>query len=355
MSASLATTKKMIVPTIYDHARDAAEFVREMGRAIHSSGMFGCQSPSQGYVLALECAARKCPPLALVERYHLIMGKLSMKSEAMLADFVTDGGSHEVLDRTPDRAAIKLTRNRKSYVFELTWDQALKEPFVYEGKEADVVAKLAVGKIGDLKMKSKYATPRARMQMLWARVVSDAVRAVAPDVTAGRYTPEETADIVDVDVLPSESVGEESPQANAPEATPVTDPEQAEIDALKAKADAQLAASKATETKLMVDAPPEDVKAAAAKAAAFTAAKRPDGLATADQVAKVKTLVAELGVPREKLAAMLLKAKVGKVSDLMAEHCDGLIKVLEEEKARRAAANPPAGQPSNGTGQGASN
>jgi len=331
MTDSLVPLRPVALPTVYDRAANVADFLINVGRAIHSSGMFGCESPSQGYVLALECAARKMPPLALAERYHLIKGKLSMKAEAMLADFDRDG-SHEIIERSPEKAAVKLVRNRKSHIFELSWDDAAKEPFVYEGKEADVIAKLAAGG-GGLKIKPKYATPRSRCQMLWARVVSDGVRAMAPDVITGHYTPEEIADMVDVDVLPSEPVGEEDAPAAGEETTTQPDAEQVEIDRLKAEANAGVAAAKAKTERLMREAPPEHQKPT--PAAGTPAA----GKATAGQVGLVKALVTELNVPREKLAAMLERAKAAKVADLTGQQCAALIDAMEKEKAKRAAGN----------------
>ena len=339
-SGSLVPARPVALPTVYDRAANVADFLVNVGRAIHSSGMFGCESPSQGYVLALECAVRKMPPLALAERYHLIKGKLSMKAEAMLADFDRDGGSHEIIERSPQKAAIKLVRNRKSHVFELSWDDAAKEPFVYEGKEADVIAKLAAGDGKGLKIKPKYATPRSRAQMLWARVVSDGVRAMAPDVITGHYTPEEIADVVDVDVLPSEPVGEEDAPAAGEETTTQPDAEQAEIDRVKAEAAVGVAAAKAETERLAASAPPEHQKptpAASTPAPTKPAtAQSPAGKATAGQVGLVKALVTELNVPREKLAAMLERAKAAKVADLTEQQCAALIDAMEKEKAKRA-------------------
>jgi hypothetical protein len=174
----------------FDHPDQLAAF----GKAICLSEMFGCTNASQGMVLAMECAARKTPILSLAERYHLIHGRLSMKSEAMLADFRTRcGGSHRILARTPSQAKIELSLKDDVQEFKLTWTDALQEPFVYVGKEAAIVQKLQKEK-KELIVKSKYSTPRARMQMLWARVVSDGVRAMAPEVVSGHYTPEEIGD-----------------------------------------------------------------------------------------------------------------------------------------------------------------
>lgn len=177
---------------IYDRIADPTAAVKQFGLSIAQSGIFNTTNNAQGEVLALECMTRRMPPLMLAERYHIIHNRLSMKSEAMLSVFNQRGGKHRVKCRTPERAEIELTFEGDTNCFAITWEECLQEPFVYEGKESVVVDALAAGKRPPLK--SKYATPRARMQMMWARVVSDAIRVVMPSVNSGTYTPEEVDD-----------------------------------------------------------------------------------------------------------------------------------------------------------------
>ena len=72
--------------------------------------------------------------------------------------------------------------------------------------------------------KDNWATPRSRMQMLWARVVSDGVRTMAPEICSGIYTPEETADIVGVAYDTDASTLEEAPSSE-PEASAESPPD----------------------------------------------------------------------------------------------------------------------------------
>jgi hypothetical protein len=204
------TTSELIV---YDQVGDPNEFIKTLGLAILHSEMFGCNNASQGAVLALECMARRVPPMTLAERYHIIHGRLSMRADAMLADFRTKcGGSHRVIERTPNVAHIELTVGKESRSFSLTWEDARHEPFAYVGKEASIIDKIQRGLWKELMMKPKYATPRSRCQMLWARVVSDGVRAMAPEVVAGYYTPEEIDDTPEAATHPAKQ---------PPEATPI--------------------------------------------------------------------------------------------------------------------------------------
>ena len=177
---------------VYDRINDPVVAVKSFGLSIAQSGIFNTSNNAQGEVLALECMTRRMPPLVLAERYHIIHNRLSMKSEAMLSTFNQRGGKHRLISRTPERAEIELSFEGDKNTFSLTWEECLAEPFVYEGKEAAIVDMLASGKKPPLK--SKYATPRARMQMMWARVVSDAIRVVMPSVNSGVYTPDEVDD-----------------------------------------------------------------------------------------------------------------------------------------------------------------
>lgn len=163
--------------TVYQRMSDPLQAVNELGTAIAKSGMFGCGSIDQGKVLALECLARGMPPLTLAERYHVVQGKLMMKYDAMLAEFHAMGGKHRIISRTEEKAEIELLIDGERHVETLTWDQAKQEkwPFKSDGKS----------------IKDNWATPKARRQMLWARVVSEGVRALRPGVNNGRYVAEE--------------------------------------------------------------------------------------------------------------------------------------------------------------------
>lgn len=181
----------------YQAAIQNFEPLKEIGKAIALSGMFGCQDVHQGLVIALDCYVRGVPLLEYQARNHIIMGKPTMKYDAMLADFDRlPGCRHTVLKKEPDVASVAFYRQVGSEeiesVFTLTWEEAQKEAFVYDGKEAAILEALARGQTPPLK--AKYSTPRSRGIMLFARVVSDAIRSIAPEVSAGRYTPEELED-----------------------------------------------------------------------------------------------------------------------------------------------------------------
>lgn len=202
---------------VYDRIADPMAAVRELGKDIAHSQMFGCQNEEQGRVLAMTCFAKRMDPLALAERYHLIQGRLSMRADAMLAGLHERGGSHRIIQRSDLSAEIEIAIGGDTQRFLLTWQEAQQEPFVW--CEERINGK----KTGKMVHKSNWSTPRSRMQMLWARVVSDGVRAMCPEVVCGSYAPEEIldfdahgggqngqADTCQAGYVPGESVPDES-------------------------------------------------------------------------------------------------------------------------------------------------
>ena len=204
---------------------DSIEGIEQVGEWFASSGMFGCKNAAAGKIMALTCYSEGITPIEMKRKYHMIDGNLSMRADYMLADFLGRKGKYKVVSRTPELAAITLEKDGNETSFEFSWEDAKQEPFTKDKN----------GKI-----KANYATPRARMQMLWARVVSDAIRVIDPGVVAGVYTPEEMGEsdrpkgqMVDID--PKEidlGGGEEKKEELKPEKPEgeTKEPEKAEAD-----------------------------------------------------------------------------------------------------------------------------
>ena len=162
---------------VYNRMSDPLAAVERLGEIIASSGMFGCTKVEQGQVLALQCISEKKPPLELSKTYHMIEGKLSMRADAMLAKFQLSGGTVKWTRRDDKIVEATFTLRGNSLPF-----SAKLEDFVTNG--------VAVSRDG--KMKDNWRKfPR---QMLTARVISEAVRLLAPEVVFGVYTPEEIQD-----------------------------------------------------------------------------------------------------------------------------------------------------------------
>jgi hypothetical protein len=156
------------------------------GTLLAQSQMFGIRTAADGFVVAATCHQQGISLMQFIETYHIVEGRPSMRADAMLARLLELGGEYEIISRTPEKAEIRATFGKASGVFAFTWEDAQAEPFPW-GKEKD----------GKRVLKKNWATPRARMQMLWARAVSDAVRTVCPLANRGTYTPEEVRDFGD--------------------------------------------------------------------------------------------------------------------------------------------------------------
>jgi hypothetical protein len=170
--------------------------VAKIGDDIARSQMFSCKNEAQGRVIALSCLTTGRDILSVPEEYYLMNNKLTLQASAMLGRLVKCGGEYQVNEHSPNRCAITIQYKGRKYEGEITWEDAKQEPFVYAGKQAEVLELLNGPAEGHskLRLSGNYATPRRRMQHLWARVVSDSVRVVAPDLVSGSYTPEEVAD-----------------------------------------------------------------------------------------------------------------------------------------------------------------
>lgn len=316
--------------TVYERMPDPLIAINSLGTDIAKSGLFNCGSVEQGRVLAMECFARGLPPLSLAETYHIIDNKLSMKADKMLARFEEFGGKYKLKSRTPDLAEIELTIGGQSYTFSLSWDDAQREPFVYVGSEKENVALLTDNK--KPKLKTKYATPRSRSQMLWARVVSDGVRAVCPRANSGTYTPEEIDDYAGDEAKAGRHNG--NGHAEPRQSASVVD--QAEAAAKAAATDAEF------EVKRDAAAP-----VATPPATAAPSAPPADQLATDAQIKRIGELAEILGCG-ESLNAAYAKRGVASARSMKAADLQGIIDKLElaaaaKVKAAAAKEMPPCG------------
>lgn len=166
---------------LYEKLNNPIEAITKIGELFAKSGMFGCERVEQGQVIAMAALTEGKTPIQLLREYHIIEGRLSDRADSMLAKFRAAGGKHKILVRTAEKASVELIMDGTNYTSSLTWDEVKEEPFV-KSKDG---------------LKKNWRTPRARMQSLWARVISDGVRTVAPEIVAGIFTPEEITDDTD--------------------------------------------------------------------------------------------------------------------------------------------------------------
>ena len=155
-----------------------------MAKAIAESKLFGIQTPAQALALGLLCQAEGRHPAEAARDYHIINGKPSLKSEAMLARFQQAGGKVDWHEYTHESV---------SGTFSHPQGGSLKVSWTMQDATR-------AGLTGNPTWK-KF--PR---QMLKARCISEAVRGIFPGVLSGLYAPEEVSD------MPVQVVAETAPE-----------------------------------------------------------------------------------------------------------------------------------------------
>jgi len=183
--------------TMYDKISDPMDAIAKMGEWISKSGLFGCDKIEQGMVLAMTSYAERRPVTDICRRYHIMDGKLSMKSEAMLAEFNQRGGTH-FWEKSDDKEAVLLLSSGRFDDFKVSFT-------IKDAERAGLCGKDGAVRAGQNKPGGWQKNPDA---MLRARAVSKGIRMVDPSVVVGVYTPEELVDmrVESVHSAPSKSL-----------------------------------------------------------------------------------------------------------------------------------------------------
>jgi hypothetical protein len=168
---------------MYDRIENPIQAIEKMGEWISKSGLFGCDKLEQGMVLAMTSYAERRPMTDICRRYHIVEGKLSMKAEAMLAEFNQRGGQH-VWVKSDDKEAILSMTFGPYKDFQVSYT-------IKDAERAELCGPNGAQKKNQTKPGSWQKIPDA---MLRARCSSKAVRMVCPEIVVGIYTPEELSD-----------------------------------------------------------------------------------------------------------------------------------------------------------------
>lgn len=147
--------------------------IERMAAAIAKSGLFGMRTVDQAMALMLIAQAEGRHPAIAARDYHIIQNKPSLKSDALLARFQSNGGKIEWVEYTEQAVAAKVSHAQGGTV-EIRWTYQMAE------------------RAGLTKNPTWKQYPR---QMLRARVIAEGVRAVFPGVAVGVYTTEEVQDM----------------------------------------------------------------------------------------------------------------------------------------------------------------
>lgn len=162
------TTNNPQAIAIYQRMSDPLDAITKMGQMFAQSGMFGCSKVEQGQVLALACLVQGKDPFELMQNYHIINGSLSMKSVAVLANFMKAGGQVKWYSdlNSVDKAEAD---------FEIG-DNKLDHA-VYTIEDAD--------REGLVAGPNKHNWKVRPADMLRARLITKAVRMIAPGIIMG--------------------------------------------------------------------------------------------------------------------------------------------------------------------------
>lgn len=146
------------------------------GELLAQSGMFGFKDSGSGFVVAVTCQQQGISLLEFVRTYHIVNGRPSMRADAMLSELRQRGGRHKIVENSVTRAALEITFEGVTQVFDFTMKDAERTGDCYDGT------------------KLKHNWLKRPDDMLWARCISRAVRRICPEIVSGLYTPEETED-----------------------------------------------------------------------------------------------------------------------------------------------------------------
>ena len=172
---------------VYSQIVDPMAAMEQMGLVLYRSGMFGCGNADQGKLLALACMCERRNPVEMSRTYHIIEGRLSMRADAMQAAFLSAGGRVQWVETTAEICRAKFTHPE----------------FAPDGVEVAVTMKeLSDGGVTQGKDGVKSVYRKFPRQMLRARVISEAIRMIMPQIVAGVYTPEEVGDVHVIDSAP---------------------------------------------------------------------------------------------------------------------------------------------------------
>jgi len=182
--------------------------LQTLGTEFAKSGILGVSNPSQGLIVALTCYTEHISPIEFARTYHIVNGRLSMRADAMQAQFLRQGGRIKWLTSTNEEC--KAVFSHPEYAPEGVTLSLTIEEMVDSG--------IAVDSRGQLKQTWK-SFPR---QMLRARVVSEGCRMLTPGIVAGVYTPEEAGEFGNA---PARTLDLSKPREVPVQALPEPEPE----------------------------------------------------------------------------------------------------------------------------------
>jgi hypothetical protein len=151
--------------------------VRQLAEAAAKSGLFtAVKTADAAMALMMVSQAEGLHPMMALKRYHIVDGKPSMRSDAMLSEFQARGGRIDWKERSHD---------------------AVEAVFHAPGSVTPLTVRWTMDDAKRAGLAHKQNWKGYTRQMLSARVISEGVRMTMPSVVSGFYTPEEVGDFDD--------------------------------------------------------------------------------------------------------------------------------------------------------------
>jgi hypothetical protein len=178
--------------------------MQKMGDELAKSGMFGVKSAAGGVALLVTSIQTGMPIFEINRKYHIMGdGKMTMKADAMLAEYKRLGGKCRWVRFDAEEARA-------------VWNY---------GENVDLEIAYSVDdakRDGVVMDKAGSAWKNSRPDMLRARLITKALRMICPEVNHGVYTPEEVAEFQEpVDVTQPHDAPKRTKKAFVPDAATV--------------------------------------------------------------------------------------------------------------------------------------
>ena len=100
------------------------EDLKNTGKLLAQSGMFGANNEAEGFVIASTCLQQGIALLDFIRTYHLIDNKPSMKSDAIAAEFRKRGGKYRIIERSATKAEAEFEFENNKITFSFSYKEA---------------------------------------------------------------------------------------------------------------------------------------------------------------------------------------------------------------------------------------
>lgn len=150
---------------------DPFKAVEKMGESLAKSGCYGCERKEQGEVLAMICLTTGRTPEQIKDKYHIINGNLSRKAGSALAEFKKIGGKYK-WTRTGQEPDLPDEDRYAECWFSIDGQEMTVRFSVKDALRAGLV-------------RSGSTWQKMPWKMLRARVISDALGMLAPEIYFG--------------------------------------------------------------------------------------------------------------------------------------------------------------------------